>query len=532
MRNKHLLLAAVLGVGFVGLAPFEADAQSKADQIRAERREERRDANAEKQAADDKRAAEDKARATRYDEDGDRLTFENLPGEVKRTVGAEMGQKTEVVDVRRIKRDGKDVYRVDFEDGTRGRTFFVDESGKMLRELNSTEEGRVKVAFNDLPGPVKSALSKANDGKEPRRIYQVTDDRQTWYVAYGDEGRIARVDAQGESIRNPVLLSDRPRNADRGDRFDDGEKLTYESLPGEVKRTAGAEMGQRTEVVAVRKLTRAGAVVYRIDFDEGTRGRTLFIDESGKLRREMNTTEEGRVKVNYNQLPGPVKSALIQANGGQEPKRIYQVTRDRDTWYVAYGDDGRIARVNEQGESVRNPALLSDRPGNQDRGNQDRNQDRDASRANPRDDRGANRNDRNDRIGKLQHVKGRSEKVEFGSLQDPAKKTIRDMNLDTKVAALWNVEGGYYVVKLTDGRYFQVGHDGKLLEPRRRDMVGNRDPERVQFGGLPEKMKDAIREMNRGGKVETVSDLGDGMYVVEYTDKTYIHIDREGKVRD
>ena len=116
------------------------------------------------------------------------------------------------------------------------------------------------------------------------RIYQVTDDQRTWYVAYGDEGRIARVNAQGEIVRNPVLLSDRPRNAEG---FEDGDRVTYESLPGEVKRTAGAEMGQRTEVLDVRKISRGGTTVYRIDFDEGASGRTLFIDESGKLRREI-----------------------------------------------------------------------------------------------------------------------------------------------------------------------------------------------------------------------------------------------------
>lgn len=506
MKSKHLLLAAALGVGFVGLTPLDASAQSKAEQIRQERREERREAN------EDKRAAEER-KLTRSDEDGDRLTFETLPGEVKRTVGAEMGQKTEVIDVRRIKRDGKDIYRIDFENGTLGRTFFVDESGKMLRELNSTEEGRVKVVFNDLPGPVKSALIQGNDGKEPRRVYQVTDDRNTWYVAYGDEGRIARVDAQGEPVRNPVLLSDRPR----GER-DPGQHVKYDTLPGPVKHTAGQEMGQRTEVVDVRKFTRDGTVVYRIDFDEGTRGRTLFIDESGKLRREFNTTEEGRIKVAYNDLPGPVKSALVQANGGKEPRRIYQVTRDRDTWYVAYGDEGRIARVDAQGEPVRGPALLSDRPANA-----DRTKDRPTADRDKRDDRGG---------AKLAHVKRDSTKVEFAAVPEAVKKTIRDMNLDTKVQGMWNVEGGYYVVKLTDGRYFQVGHEGKLIEPRKRDMIGNRDPERVEFGGLPDRMKESIRSMNRDGKVESVWDLGGGLYAVEYTDKTYIQLERDGKVRD
>src|SRR5688500_20130070 len=103
MNNKHLLMAAVLGVGLAGLAPVDASAQSKADQVRQERREERKESNDEKRA--------DAREASRYDEDGDRLTYENLPGEVKNTLGKEMGQRTEVVDVRRVTRDGKTFFR-------------------------------------------------------------------------------------------------------------------------------------------------------------------------------------------------------------------------------------------------------------------------------------------------------------------------------------------------------------------------------------------------------------------------------------
>ena len=93
---------------------------------------------------------------------------------------------------------------------------------------------------------------------------------------------------------------------------------------------------------------------------------------------------------------------------------------------------------------MRNPAMLSDRPANN------------GSNADPNDARQGS---------SLGHVKPKSEKVEFAVLPNPVKNTIRDMNLDTKVKSIWNVEGGYYVVQLTDGRYFQVGHEGKLIEP-------------------------------------------------------------------
>ena len=63
-------------------------------------------------------------------------------------------------------------------------------------------------------------------------------------------------------------------------------------------------------------------------------------------------------------------------------------------------------------------------------------------------------------------------------------------------------------------------------------MVDQRDPENVAFGSLPDRVKDTIRSMNRGGKVEVIWDLGNGTYAVEYTDKTYIHVDKDGKPRN
>ena len=55
-----------------------------------------------------------------------------------------------------------------------------------------------------------------------------------------------------------------------------------------------------------------------------------------------------------------------------------------------------------------------------------------------------------------------------------------------------------------------------LFDRDEGDRERGRDPERVSFGSLPDEVKETVRSMNRDGKVETVSDLGDGMYAVEY----------------
>ena len=90
------------------------------------------------------------------------MTFETLPGEVRRSGGAEMGQKTEVIDVRRIKRDGKDVYRIDFDDGSRGRTLFVDESGKMLA---GDKQHRGRASEGRLQRPARAGEERFDEGE-------------------------------------------------------------------------------------------------------------------------------------------------------------------------------------------------------------------------------------------------------------------------------------------------------------------------------------------------------------------------------
>src|SRR5215208_6349632 len=160
-------------------------------------------------------------------------------------------------------------------------------------------------------------------------------------------------------IDRPVLLSDRGDTRDRDSRIDrrddrddidarrradrsryntEGEKLSFENLPGEVKRTVGSEMGQ-DKVTEVLRLKRNGNTVYRVEIEGDTRARTIWVDDSGKLMRELNDTEEGRQKVSFNELPGNVKSAMINEAHNKEPKRVWQVTRGRETWYVGAADD-------------------------------------------------------------------------------------------------------------------------------------------------------------------------------------------------
>jgi hypothetical protein len=350
---------------------------------------------------------------------------------------------------------------------------------------DDSEPARIPVKYNNLPGEVKDTLGKEAKG-HPMEIWKVTRDGKTFYVANIDDNEgthRVRVDSNGNVVDRPVLLSERGDSRDRDRRIDsrddrddidarrrqdrsryntEGEKLTFENLPGDVKQTVGQEMG-RDKVTDVLKLNRNGKTVYRVEIEGEDRAKTIWVDQDGKLMRELNDTEEGRVRVGYKDLPGNVKSAMINEAHGQEPKRVWQVTRGRETWYVGEANDGHLVRIDDSGKVMShdtNPKLLSDR--DRDNNANERNRDRD-NNANDNNKFERRRDlDKND-DGRLDGVK-----VEFGDLPNSVKDTIRDeTKRGEKIASIYKVKADngniHYIVKTDDNRIIRVGEKGGLL---------------------------------------------------------------------
>jgi hypothetical protein len=146
---------------------------------------------------------ENKQKRDRFDDDGDALTYNELPGPAKQAVGKTLGQGSEVVDVRRIypKGEKKATYRAEIEENKRSRVMWVTEGGEVLRKTDITDEGRTRVSLNEVPGEVKGTLQKEAGGKQYKRIVQATEDKDTWYIGYLDDGRIVRVDSKGKLMK-------------------------------------------------------------------------------------------------------------------------------------------------------------------------------------------------------------------------------------------------------------------------------------------------------------------------------------------
>jgi len=429
----------------------------------------------------------DKQLNTRYEvRDDHKLEFNNLPGPVKQAVSQEIGQ-AKVTDVRAYKRGDRTVYVLAIDGKNEDRVIRVDETGKILSDRNDTEEGRVAVKYNGLPGGVKNTLGKEAKG-HPMEIFQVTRDGKTWYVANIDEAdgtRRVRVDSEGNLLEKPVLLADRGdtkadnKDRDRDNRDDidarrredrsrynaEGEKLTFENLPGKVKQTVGAEMG-RDKVTDVVKINRNGKLVYRVEIENDDRARAIWVSETGELLKELNATEEGRIRVDYKDLPGPVKSAMIKEAHDQEPKKVWQVTRGRETWFVGEANDGHLVRIDSDGKVMSHdthPKLLSDRNSNNNARDNNANE-RNRDRNNAADDKKYEKKrdlDKND-DGHIDGVK-----MDFADLPKDVKETVRDnTKKGEKIDTIYRVkrdDSTHYIVKLEDGRIVRIGEHGGLL---------------------------------------------------------------------
>jgi hypothetical protein len=127
------------------------------------------------------------------------LTYDDLPGPVKGTIGQNGGDKDAVAEAFRITRGDELFYRVTLKSNERLRMLRVAPDGSIESERNATPDGKVKVKVASLPGPLKSGIYKVAN-QPPEEVWQVTQDSNTWYVIELDD-RLIGLDDAGAVIR-------------------------------------------------------------------------------------------------------------------------------------------------------------------------------------------------------------------------------------------------------------------------------------------------------------------------------------------
>jgi len=290
----------------------------------------------------------------------ERVRYDDLPREVRRTVDDERGRR-DVRGVQHVIRDGKEFYRVTVDDKGNGSTELrVNRDGKLLGREGTTDLGNEKeVRFSSLPREVQRVIDQERGNRELKGVYEVNRDGRTFYRAIINErngDRMLRVSESGKLLQDEDIREVRTAGGvsrDIDDRRDEaGERIAFDRLPGEVKTALGREAGP-DKVREVVQYKHRGETMYRAEISNGDRTRTVRVNENGRIVNEADDTDAGRHNVNFRDLPGEVKSAIGSELNADRIERVTQITRDGRTMYRAVDRDGKSITVDDRGRVQR-----------------------------------------------------------------------------------------------------------------------------------------------------------------------------------
>jgi hypothetical protein len=309
----------------------------------------------------------------RDDVDGRVIQWDDIPDAARRALKREQNNdRLEKLIV--VNHDGRETYRATFSDRNGNRIVRVNRQGELISETDKPDRdgggnndrfavSRAREKVAGLPGPVRQAILRETGNKPIDEVTRVGNAGRIWYIVDMDNGRRFRVDSRGEIIDNePKLLSnfrnddDRRRGFSRDlDDFGRGRVLSFDDLPGPVRQAIGQRTRQGDKVNDVVQVRRDGRTEYMAYVENDNFTRVYRVDERGEFLGAWNATEEGAVRVDVNDLPGPVKETLAKHAPLREYRRILQVTDNGRTEYYAYHSDKgdmHVRRVARNGELI------------------------------------------------------------------------------------------------------------------------------------------------------------------------------------
>ena len=283
----------------------------------------------------------------------------SIPRDVREAIDKERGNR-EIKSLQRVVRDGHEFYRVTLEErGGHDRIYRFNENGKLLgedtvsdrdvrrSEVENSDEKQIRLA--NAPRDVRETIDKERGRNDVKAVYEVRRGGQTFYRAIIDDrngDRMIRVGDNGKLLSEQDIREVRTAGAAIGTRSvrrgvdDDGDRVAFDRLPGEVKTAIAREAGS-DKVGDVHRYDRRNGSIYEADIESGTRTRVIRVNENGRVVSETDETPEGRQSVNFRELPGAVKSGLASHVSEDKIARVVQVTRNGKTYYRA--------RVEERG---------------------------------------------------------------------------------------------------------------------------------------------------------------------------------------
>jgi hypothetical protein len=294
----------------------------------------------------------------------------DLPRDVRESIDRERGSR-DIKALQHVVRNGDEFYRVTLDDrGGKNRVYRFSPGGKLLGEdtvtdrdiresvVNGSDERQIKLA--NAPRDVRETIDRERGNRDVKAVYEVRRGNQTFYRAIIDErngDKMIRVGDSGKLLSDQDVREVRTAGAViRRGVDDDGDRVNFDRLPGEVKTAIAREAGS-DRVGDVYRYDRRGGSVYEAEVNTGSRTRVIRVNENGRVVAESDGTAEGRRTVSFNDLPGAVKSAIASKVNENQVARVVQVTRGGDTYYRARveerGRDPYWITVDDRGRETR-----------------------------------------------------------------------------------------------------------------------------------------------------------------------------------
>jgi len=287
------------------------------------------------------------------------IKYEDTPREVKRALDRERGNH-EIKRIDHVVRNGKEFYRATIDTKGEDQVVRLDPNGKVLdrnsvedvavgnerRDVGNARDEERQVKYASLPTAVKTALDRERGNRELKSIYEVNRNGRIFYRAIVDErngDRVVRVSEAGKVLGEEDVREVRTAGSTSGVRRgveDDGDRIAFDRLPGEVKTVIGREAGP-DRVRDVYRYDRRGQTIYEAEIEGGNGTRVVRVNENGRVVSDTDTTSEGRRSLSFDTLPGPVKTAIGREVPRDQVGRVVEVTQNGKTYYRARVDNGR-----------------------------------------------------------------------------------------------------------------------------------------------------------------------------------------------
>src|SRR5688572_29464401 len=338
------------------------------------------------------------------DGDGRQVKYDSLPRDVQRALDRERNDR-DVKKIVHVDKDNREYWRA-IVDGKGGNDLVVviNKDGEVIRrdrvdDVNATSgrnddvrrdrvadsdvdrayNGRgTWVKFNQTPRAVQEVLDRERGNADIKQIVRVTSGDETYYRATIDDRRGDRmvvVNSRGKLLDEREVgearlargrydaEADERSTRVRRDKYNEGERLDFDRLPGEVKTAIGREAGSDRVREVTAYTGRSGTTIYRAEVSNGDTRRIIRVDENGRVfpEREANTGREGD-RMRFNDLPGEVKTAVGRHATPDKIESVTRVTRGGRTEYVVVCDDGPTVHTMTFNENGR---LIDDEKGRQ-----------------------------------------------------------------------------------------------------------------------------------------------------------------------